>query len=1840
MLTARLRVQGPDGLDSVCNQIRTKISSAIKAGTGAGFSGSNLNRALGGGTVAVGAGSAASYNQAASAVNKLSSAHASLAKNSQLSSRMMSTMVRDVATLTGGMITLHGALIAVGRGFETFKTYDESLGTFAQVARSSVEDVKSLGTQILNMSKKYGVSNELLSGAASELLQAGRNVQQVKAVVPTLALLGTNSQVGAKGLEEASKAMIVLGNTFKMGEGQLSQAFQKAVKLAKDQYVTVEELTQGITILGNTAATTGTKYEEMIAIMAATKSQAGRPMNETARAMNTFINNLTSPQNEAKLRKMGVNVFDNAGNFRGIMKLASEISNLRDELGETSQKGLELNIILGGIRRSSLASAMLSSMDQAKKNLASISGDVNELNSDWERVNERFYIQWNKTVASLKSSFISLMDDSPFGSLAKDTLVLVGHFANMVSTLRDLLPILGAIGAYKLGGLLFGGGKGAAAGSLGFAGNSNIPIDTMKPIAADHRVTAKRYIETVGRIQSRFEGSVQLGQPLDLYSKSNPDWKANRKAAAKRAADMNKLNAQHYRNLYVDSTYASALQAQEAYDASQSTVQQSGRGKFQAKTDRYLDRLEARRQAAIKNAGIVGTTIYKWTGKTTPPTPEFVPHPENEAAYNAINAKYDKQRDRLMGVSDTMQGRRPIRSALGRVGQTLWANGGLTGTSRAGLFAGANILAEQMPESSIAQGIGTGATSALTASMMGAGGPASIAIGVLVGFSSALNQATDNLINSITKEIAAREQSISVSLKMFAMTGDVNRLRAGVRPDIAAENESYSKIGPTSHDYWNRLKTMYGKNFFSFRKQPSFRDPEGYIRDQMNEKFKTDFGRGSEAASKKMDLYKILVEDEVKKNAKFRGTGSGAYKSAIDTVNRDPRNAEFIKSFSTSGISEDISDFIQSLLKTKKAFEDMTQVIFQVNSRLNASQMFRFEQQTMSAQHAMANSQALKYSAIGQANVNPIARDRSGLSSYLHPQFMNDLASASIVPAEMRQAGINNATMSSNLLNFFQSPGGRQGQFTNANFEGALRDSLSNEQLKQLYAALEAKPEYLKAENFTGKSDTEKVKYVMDFLKEVGIDAEGTRQELEKLVAVQAEWEHRLESLRDTITNSIQAVNASSMGVADHTNTARMSYIGVAEQRSEFLTNRPMGGGFGNWAAQQHAVDLGGSANAGQLLQNIVGARAQMSTTQTGNPHVWAELNGVVDRNIKALEALADTSTRLRGIEEERARAEKNISGKMAVGEEWIGGGAEGRQKMMQDALAAKKATNRGGFFNMSDDEAQAALRHLNRVSDIEGAGGLSQGGATGKELKQHLIGNTLGMNMGLGNDISAKQGAENRIMTIMQQAAEAQAALAQAEQTNFVWLVGQLDNQFKQFLAGLAQIYGVRGANAAAQNQFPMQIGPAGFPVNNAAAPAPAARGNNLRPGVVIRNEWGEVIQRGPQPGPGAEVAPAPVAGGNNLRPQPGPGEAPRINIQNVPPGMGPQLPQPLAPNNPLSLERNNYMAGIDPRVAAGMNGTVLRLQGGSVMTRPEELYRRRAERGLIAGGAKIGGDTYLGQNRLDLEYQKYRRQQIIDNKGKITEEDILNSWNGVDASGKRLAIDAKGNGPGVGGKIWVNGRQTNVFQQQRREAWLNAQALGLKGQDLQRADANWMQANAPGQNAPAAAAAANNPAQMMDKALGANTIALDKLTNTINAQNGNGNVNNAQPNNVNVNNPNLNGGFFNIPPEKVPDLGAGIGDFGALAAAMDGFKASMDVMTQSASMFDTASQRMLDASKSFMDAMGSSLSLQVSQDMNVSLTGDGVESLGEDNMRQIAQEVTQAAVAELERRLGTSLQ
>ena len=326
--------------------------------------------------------------------------------------------------------TARGTAAVVASSVSAFNTFDQELTAFAARSGQTREDLAALEQQTLDLARATSQTPTAVANAATTLLTLGSSAEQVEGrigavVALTEATSGGSALVSARAVQQG----INLFERFGQSADSLADSF------AFLQSTTAIEGTQEFSTLfnnaGGAAANAEVQFEELAASFAAIRG-GGISARRGATGLRVVLERLASPTDAAAeaLEALGVNAFDQEGNFRGFIAVAEQLNEQFAELSVQERAGL-LTDAFGGPGANAIAT-LSTQLDKARSSFDGLSTDAT---GAAQRIAEELNASPQRSIALLQSSLEALQIQ--FGG------ALSGITQGGADTLRDAIATAG-----------------------------------------------------------------------------------------------------------------------------------------------------------------------------------------------------------------------------------------------------------------------------------------------------------------------------------------------------------------------------------------------------------------------------------------------------------------------------------------------------------------------------------------------------------------------------------------------------------------------------------------------------------------------------------------------------------------------------------------------------------------------------------------------------------------------------------------------------------------------------------------------------------------------------------------------------------------------------------------------------------------------------------------------------------------------------------------------------------------------------------------------------------------------------------------------------------------------------------------------------------------------------------------------------------------------------------------------------------------------------------------------------------------------------------------------------
>ncbi|MBP02566.1 MAG: phage tail tape measure protein, partial [Rhodospirillaceae bacterium] len=440
VLTAQLQLQAPNNVGQVVRQMQSQLNNVnvnvqAKQLPKTTANVNNLTKSLG---------------QANSAAYKLGKTFTSSLKRFAA----FSVATRAVSLFTQGI----GGAIAEAANFE------RELIKVAQVTGKSMSALKGLSDEITKLSTNLGVSSNELLNVSRALSQAGFSARETKTALEALAK--SDLAPTFENMTKTAEGAIAIFNQFGQGaralEGQLGAINAVAGKFA----VEAGDLISVVRRTGGVFKAAGGDLNELLALFTSVRATTRESAESIATGLRTIFTRIQRPSTLKYLDTLGVKLTDMEGKFVGPYEAVRRLSAALSGLEAGDLQFVKIAESLGGFRQIGKVIPLLMQFGVAQEAYNTALGGTTSLSKDAQTAQGSLLVQ----VQKLKEEWLALVRGftaSPgFKILAQTAISLATALIKVADSLKNILPIMMAIGSVKL----FSGLGGFMAGAKGAMG--------------------------------------------------------------------------------------------------------------------------------------------------------------------------------------------------------------------------------------------------------------------------------------------------------------------------------------------------------------------------------------------------------------------------------------------------------------------------------------------------------------------------------------------------------------------------------------------------------------------------------------------------------------------------------------------------------------------------------------------------------------------------------------------------------------------------------------------------------------------------------------------------------------------------------------------------------------------------------------------------------------------------------------------------------------------------------------------------------------------------------------------------------------------------------------------------------------------------------------------------------------------------------------------------------------------------------------------------------------------------------------------------------------------------
>jgi TP901 family phage tail tape measure protein len=413
----------------------------------------------------------------------ISNINSRLEKGTRTAKTFSETITLKGTNLAG--YTAIGAAIArlgmiVGSATHDAIRFDQELAKLAQTVGVSNKDIKEHAESIRNMSVAYGLSAPKIAETIRVLAQAGYSLREAKAAADELAK--TTLLASFESISNTTEGLIAINKQFTETVGQSARVLSLLNVVAKKYAVESDDLVDAAKRAGGVFAATGGSLEQLVTIYTTVRDTTRESSETIATGLRTIFSRLQRPKTIDYLRQFGIELTDLRGNFIGNYEAILEIQKgiQRANIQPGSIQFAEIVEQLGGVLQQSRVIPLLTQGAKMQRIYADAQNASSETAADLAKAQETLAFKLSQTQQNFAKLIGDIMDTTSFKAMISLVLSLTNGFIGFANSIKELIPLIAALGAIKLARSAFqvlpnvGAGAGAVAGRR-FASGGFVP---------------------------------------------------------------------------------------------------------------------------------------------------------------------------------------------------------------------------------------------------------------------------------------------------------------------------------------------------------------------------------------------------------------------------------------------------------------------------------------------------------------------------------------------------------------------------------------------------------------------------------------------------------------------------------------------------------------------------------------------------------------------------------------------------------------------------------------------------------------------------------------------------------------------------------------------------------------------------------------------------------------------------------------------------------------------------------------------------------------------------------------------------------------------------------------------------------------------------------------------------------------------------------------------------------------------------------------------------------------------------------------------------------------------
>jgi TP901 family phage tail tape measure protein len=449
-LTAQLRLQGPQNINQVLNQIRNQFGNIP------------LN-------VVVRADGLASAQKQLGGIQNAADGASKSITTFGTQAALAAKRFFAFSLATSGFLKLIGAIQS---GVKDAIEFEREVFKISQVTGTAVRDLQDLTKEVTRLSTGLGVSSKELLNVAQVLAQAGLTAEDTKISLEALAKSGLSPTFDS--IAETGEGVIAIMAQFGVKATGLEDKLSSLNSVAGKFAVESSDLITAVRRTGGAFQAAGGSLEELISLFTSVRSTTRESAESIATGFRTIFTRLQRIRTVNFLSNIGVELRDLEGQFVGPYEAIRRLSEALKDIPSTDPRFAQVIEELGGFRQISKVIPLIQKFSESQKALIVAQQGQGSLAKDADSAQESLANKLTKTREEFEALIRRLTQNDSFKALIDLTTKLASSLIKVADAATPLLPLIAALGAAKIA-RGFSGFTAGFKGGLGFNSGGLVP---------------------------------------------------------------------------------------------------------------------------------------------------------------------------------------------------------------------------------------------------------------------------------------------------------------------------------------------------------------------------------------------------------------------------------------------------------------------------------------------------------------------------------------------------------------------------------------------------------------------------------------------------------------------------------------------------------------------------------------------------------------------------------------------------------------------------------------------------------------------------------------------------------------------------------------------------------------------------------------------------------------------------------------------------------------------------------------------------------------------------------------------------------------------------------------------------------------------------------------------------------------------------------------------------------------------------------------------------------------------------------------------------------------------